>query len=496
MSEGRVHLFVNLGTQEPRVKVKPGEFLPLREREGLVARFLGQRGLSKFGLYRAAEKLCEGWDAEQPSEFSFPILEPALEFVKKHAGRIDRVVLIATHAPDRSRFGPDDPQTDDTWHVAQLAKRFFERRFREADTSLEIVGIDHNEPHLYWNAKRKLTEKKDLLGGVEPADRIYVCTSPGLPAVNAALLYRVLHEHSGQSFLFQIKEPNATKLKQGKWDEEATAVAEADIFDDFIEKQLSNLVEGHRYDAAKAMLQLLPDRPNSDKSEVAKLLEAADLQWKLKAPTDALAGKWDKYVVRAYSAVRIANVMFATGEVDEGVAWLGDCASFLKELMEAVSFQQKALALGLDSEAMMLKHPKNFKKELLETLNQRKLPKEWSDLPGQTFGSFWDEAGLLHCWCAEFRNDYTHRLLSKDTSEAGEWLRSRSFDSWGSVCERFSKLLGGLVGVLRKDSKTVANAEQFGSLVPEFSAMNERIKNAISRQLMIEGDYGSKAAGV
>ena len=80
-------LIYNFGTQEPRIEVG-GEFIALKERSRPLERLLGKAE----GLWAAGEIV-----EREPERFrlTFPILEPALEYVMARA-RLVTVKLIAT----------------------------------------------------------------------------------------------------------------------------------------------------------------------------------------------------------------------------------------------------------------------------------------------------------------------------------------------------------------------------------------------------------------
>ena len=435
-------LIYNFGTQEPWIQLEDQVF-SLKDREGPIRRALG----NSEGLWNLARIVFEA--PPEKYALSFPILEPALKHAKgKAGGCLARVKLIATNSARREGLRPGDPRNDDTYWAAKLAQRWVERQ--EGVAAVDVVPLAGDNPHVYGNAKRFLGKAK-LLEGLSEDTRIYVCASPGLPAVNAAVLQHVLHTHSSRCFVFQVQKPE---------DDVAVVerVAETDLFLDMAARQLKALVDEFQYESGLSLLEKLPAGPGQSTDQIRELLETALRAWNLEFTMDQ-APPWEqKYPPRIYQAFQIgAALLESERHLNDAVSWLADGFEFFRVFLYA--------------------HKVNVETYLT---TRQKPPDDWRNVVNELpFGTG------LGCFepLQTFRNTFVHRLKGTTSSDVVSALRKSGAlgksEDLASVSGKLEKYLDAAVRELG-----LGDPSQIKASIVDFLELNIRLTAAINRDLI------------
>ncbi len=403
MSES-VWLIYNFGTQEPRIRCGD-DFWPLKDKDRpAVRRTLERAGVDwrLIGLWARAKDLLPSQDK---FEFRFPILLPAIQFAQKQ-GELLKVKIIATDATSRDQLSDDDPRLDDTKYAATLARNWLIREQGIREDQVEIVELEDDNPHFYDNAKRAL-HKKRLLDGLPGDVKVLVCCSPGLPAVNSAVLQQVLHGHSSRCVAFQIDHPNEKDLIAGDSGRPGDAgnVAETEIFLDLAIKQLKTLVSKFEYESALALLDEIPVGPKKTKERVSAALVRAHKQWRLDQQyledLSGVAG-WERpYLLRTYASLRVAEALLEKFP-DDAIAWYGDTYEYFRDVLYVILMREPYLMRGQD----LISYKRAHCRPGLD----------WLTFCSQAFSAFWDDLVKLHA-VQSVRNSFVHRLETRSVTE-------------------------------------------------------------------------------
>lgn len=413
----RARLIISVGTQEPRIRCGD-EFLLLKDTlDPRVKRKVEERGTRAKGLYAAAKAVYDSRES-QPAELRFPILQQALQFAREKCPSLDNVLLIATDAQPRSF--ETGPHLDDTYWSAMLASEVLGPCFPEV--MFRIVPLRDERPHLYGRAKRLLREA-DLLNRLDDDASVLVCTSPGLPAVNQALVYSILHEHNGETVLFQVDEPGEAALKRGETGNTAESIADADMLADFVARQLRVLIKHHNYASAQAMVERLPKGPDTESEALSAFIKRAQRQWTLQFTSDLSSGRWDLHFIRAYGAIRVSEALFRNDEWDDAMAWIGDSTAFLQELMGAVATGDASI---------------------VDAPPKEKETKDWRRSAERFYNDLWKDILTVKGKCYAWRNDYTHRLQTKSRAEFESWLQENGFVGFDDLCAEIEQLVDAI----------------------------------------------------
>lgn len=356
------YLIYNCGSQEPRVEID-GEFLLAScDSSRALHRAIGIRPI---GIYDAALAI-----AGKPQlTIGFPILEPALAYVEKLAGQpVTAVILLATEAPQRPPAGDrDDPRHNDTKPLALLMQTWLQANDRPA----AVHTISHAAPHHYGNAKTQIALLQPI-PALAPGDRLFVCTSPGLAMVNAAMIQYALQTCSGETFAFQVEEPPPDVLVSGAWmawhkehSNSIDSVAEVDIASDYLRESIQKLIQQFSYKAALDVLQRLPETPRWQRATARDLLHVAVNQWDLPRHSSTNPQDFDPrpWFDRAAIALHKSEAAGSIGDRNEELCWLADLISFFHELIGAIALSDEAVLTAprrtkpKEWEKTALKHP-------------------------------------------------------------------------------------------------------------------------------------------
>lgn len=432
-----IHLIFNLGTQEPRIRVRDGRFLLLKDTTfGPVDREIRARGPKASGLYEAAKVIFESRET-RPSELRFPILVPAIDYVREKEGGIDRLVLIVTDATNRT----DEHHFDDTYWAGKLAKA--ELQGSHPSLPVETIRLCHDRPQLHSVAKRLIGES-ELFYAVKKEDSVFVCTSPGLPQVNAALVYWTLHRHRGRSLLFQVEEPERDVLERGEYESKEQPIAETEIFEDFVVNEVRDLIAGHDYGTALIQIERLPLDPRTDYSEIKCLLEAAKKQWEREIDARRTDKPWEIEFRRAYAAALRAQATFPKDRTD-GIEWANDCCTFLRDALRAYAHN--------DRRPLEKWMPEGVKKETYD----EKVAGRFKD---------WPALNCLIELTRAARNDAVHRLLPVKPFEPACGIET---------IDELPKVMVVLINAI------MSGEEMQVSPLPSFEEHNQKIEEALGR---------------
>ena len=445
-------LIYNFGTQEPRIKVS-GEFIPLKDRGQALASHLGVNEAN--GLWESAMIVNSNPGSHQ---LAFPILKPALDYVRCQTSTgLTQVKLIATKSSHHEGLDPDDPCRDDTYWAAMLGKRWIEGEY--TGLQVEVLPLLDDRPHLYSNAKELLLAS-GLLDGVGTETVLYICSSPGLPAVNSAVLQHVLHRHSGQCFVFQVEEPERDRARReegggGK----VQQVAETEMFLDLAAKQFIVMVKEFQYKSALELLKQLPSGPKRSKDGIRALLEEAVRYWNLEFSVDPLLDLNQQYLPKVYAAIRIGSVLLGRKQhLNDAVSWLADGCSLLMALLVAKEFKDPVYVIKGKT------HPELPKDTL----------KKWE--------AFWKDLTHLQL-LVKARNDFVHRFEPMDEAKLLAALVKIGSLKRGECFSHLPARIEAIVDKVAIELK-VENLERIKADVPNFQQLNQKILSAIDQDLI------------
>ena len=250
-SNSRACLIISLGTSEPRVKVN-GQWLLLKD--DAVKEHWPETS-DAAGLYEASKGLLGLIEKEsvKASDLWFPIVELAIA----HAGGELDVYPIVTGDPAHatSKFGPKDPQSNDTQYCGELLKK--------ACTTGKVVmtsslGAEPTDPRkAAWAVARILREMP-----LDDYEKVYFCQSPGVPVVNSELTRQLLKQCRLKLRLFQALRPKDTDLVEGrlggKVEDFVARVPEMRLLGDYLADVIPKLLDKFHYQTALELTKMLP----------------------------------------------------------------------------------------------------------------------------------------------------------------------------------------------------------------------------------------------
>jgi hypothetical protein len=269
---------VNLGVQDIRFSdpYDPAGpvFLPLggKRASPTFAEVLGQpcTGL-RASAAAAHDLLRRDWEAWRPC-FSFPILVPALRRIAQECrGRIDRLFLLATDQ--------DDPvhRHQDTATLATLLAEFGPTLADVAIGEIRILPIrDH--PNLLSAALPQVAAGFRSIGSLPPNGRLYLSSSPGIPAVNQAMLWQALRQYGPLASYYQVIEPPEEDLMAGRESTEVQIHHLGAYLAEFALGSLTVLLGQRNYAGAGEVLNGARELFVEDVSLAGSLVRAAELR--------------------------------------------------------------------------------------------------------------------------------------------------------------------------------------------------------------------------
>ena len=250
----RVIVIAALGVRDIRYKPEepeeggcfynPGVASDAKELSGLLDCDNNLRAISQE-LYERYKKDKAG----RTARLRFPILRPALTWVLKEAGTIDKLLLVVTnqddHVPQRVR---------DTVFCGDLLELLVRDHWKEnqiGDIKGRFVEIEKN-PQLpdavYELVRGKLVELENTHDGAH----LYVLTSPGIPSIKDSLRHAGMNLFGKRCKVVQVDEPPT--VDDGAAEGEVRTVALHPYIKDTVRRGAQVLAERDDFAGALAML--------------------------------------------------------------------------------------------------------------------------------------------------------------------------------------------------------------------------------------------------
>jgi hypothetical protein len=157
------------------------------------------------------EKIAKDLD-QYLDRLSFPIIEPALDFILRRELHIDRIVLVATKQPVTVN---EKYRSNDTYFFAEVVERYYRQKFKGNPRikDYKIFIVEHN-PNF-------VDEMYDFFGLHLPSNKIFriddlqkccVLTTGGIPAVCAALMMQAIQSFQDKCFPLYISEKSQSVI--------------------------------------------------------------------------------------------------------------------------------------------------------------------------------------------------------------------------------------------------------------------------------------------
>lgn len=140
----------------------------------------------------------------------FPIIEPALEFVLGHEKFIDTLLIVGTDQPEGT---PSYHRSRDTWHYANVICDCVAKTYGDRIGVVEPIKREASPPEAEAEAFFGNLIDKHIPSSSEP--RVYALMKGGVPGMNSALVWQVVHTYGSNASILTVPEPPDHERAEG-----------------------------------------------------------------------------------------------------------------------------------------------------------------------------------------------------------------------------------------------------------------------------------------
>ena len=359
-----------MGAREPRYQVSSGrlrgKFVLLGQHAEESAEARRALTVDRSGLWYATRQLDLEWSAELKEKISFPIslcsIKETLKWARTEGYKqIDLLLLVVTGGPEKGTYVENGPVNDDTWFAGQLLKKYLDisSDFAGAVKRTATCQLGPNA-HLYNQAQRYIDQNPLFLEELPKYNRIYMCQSPGLPMVNAAILRRALKANREGLTAFQVVEPASKMvLYGGGLSTNVISVPTVDLLYEWVFGILPELLERFDYRGAINLVRSLPYHPRHDKKhQILQLLGPVRARWMLDLKRSGISLPDDRFgelLLKMWLSCDVIESWVRTKEYAEATWRAADIVLKLRECAAAKSVNLPELATESTVDAKKLK---------------------------------------------------------------------------------------------------------------------------------------------
>ncbi|MBF0554756.1 MAG: hypothetical protein HQK96_09425, partial [Nitrospirae bacterium] len=186
----------------------------------------------------------------------FPILVPAVNYILKEHGKIDKLILIVTDQKDnRYNFG-------DTINSGKLIKKIFPGQFGNIK-DIELLIVSHVNPYMADLAHEYFKKELPSHAPVNATGKFYPVISAGIPHLNAALHNVAFNLYGRKCYPIQVKQPPQEALRTGSGHGTVEPVSLTPFIRDMVIRMIKTHISRYDYMGAIGVIEEFGELPNA-----------------------------------------------------------------------------------------------------------------------------------------------------------------------------------------------------------------------------------------